>query len=75
LAINFWIYLERNCYQSCIYSIASAANHSDQLLLLADNNKDWIILTETQTDNLLSKIQPNDCGEAQNPNYDLRGRK
>ena len=75
LSYRGWHQLKEGGYYSCIASIASEVQKSDTAKNLAENNKDWKILSEEEVNSLMSQIHGNDCGEVGNQTIDIWNNK
>lgn len=74
-AYEVWKSTEETAYLSCIASVATKIQKSDEGKNLAEQNQDWKILNANETDLLMSKIQGGDCGKYPNQTLDIWNRK
>lgn len=74
-AYEVWKSAEEGAYLSCISSAANKIQKSDEGKNLAEQNQDWKILSQNETDSLMSKIHGGDCGKYPNQTLDVWNQK
>ena len=67
---TLWENMTEAGYHSCVASIASKIHKLNSVEVLAANNKEWKILSESDVNFLMSQVQGYDCGGVDNQTFD-----
>ena len=67
----WWKIQREAAYHSCIGSVANAIQKLDAIDDLVADNKEWKVLSDEESDFLMSRIQAGDCGGFDNPTLDV----